>query len=109
MDTYTIGLGALERRDIKIHSITRISTPTGCLVRHLTLSLPRRFMTVYLDNYFTNVRLFSELRACNFGAVGTTRTHPGPQELTEIKERFSTLEYAPGKGGGRYALFSLAG
>jgi hypothetical protein len=66
-------------------------TPTGCLVRHLALSLPRRFLTIYLDNYFTNVHLFSELRACNFGAVGTTRSHPGfPKDLVEIKDRFST-------------------
>src|ERR1700734_3745457 len=24
-------------------------TPTGCLVRHLVLSLPRRFLTIYFD------------------------------------------------------------
>jgi hypothetical protein len=66
-------------------------TPTGCLVRHLALSLPRRSLTVYLDNYFTTVQLFSELRACGFGAVGITRTYAGfPKDLTEIKDRFST-------------------
>ena len=35
--------------------------------------------------------LFSELRACNFGAVGTTRPHKEfPKELSEIKNRYAT-------------------
>ncbi len=66
-------------------------TPTGSLVRNLALSLPRRRLTIYMDNYFTSVALFSELRACNFGAVGTTRPHKEfPKELSDIKARFST-------------------
>lgn len=66
-------------------------TNTGCLVRTLALSLPRRYLTIYLDNYFTSVPLFSELRACNFGAVGTTRPHKEfPSELVELKARFAT-------------------
>jgi hypothetical protein len=65
-------------------------TPTGSLVRSLALSLLRRFLTIYLDNYFTSVPLFAELRACNFGAVGTTRTHPEfPHLLAELKNRFA--------------------
>jgi hypothetical protein len=50
-------------------------TPTGSLVRNLALSLPRRYLTIYLDNYFTSIPLFTELRASNFGIVGTTRPH----------------------------------
>jgi hypothetical protein len=66
-------------------------TNTGCLVRSLALSLPRRYLIIYLDNYFTSIPLFSELRACHFGAVGTTRPHPGfPKGLTELKARFGT-------------------
>ena len=66
-------------------------TRTGCLVRHLILSLPRRYITIYLDNYFTSVPLFSELRACKFGVVGTTRPYAEfPQALSEIKNRFAT-------------------
>jgi hypothetical protein len=66
-------------------------TNTGCLVRSLVLSLPRRYLTVYLDNYFTSISLFSELRACNFGAVRTTRPHAEfPKGLTELKARYST-------------------
>ena len=65
-------------------------TPTGCLVRNLALSLPRRNLTIYMDNYFTSIPLFSELRACNFGAVGTTRPHKEfPRGLTDLKNRFS--------------------
>jgi len=43
-----------------------------------------------MDNFFTSIPLFSELRACKFGAVGTTRPHKDfPQELSVLKERFS--------------------
>ena len=66
-------------------------TNTGCLVRNLALSLPRRGLTIYMDNYFTSIPLFSELRACNFGAVGTTWPHKEfPKGLTNLKNRFST-------------------
>ena len=66
-------------------------TNTGCLVRTLVLSLPRRFLTIYLDNYFTSVPLFKELRACNFGVVGTTRPHKEfLNELVKIKTNFAT-------------------
>lgn len=44
-----------------------------------------------MDNYFTSIPLFSELRACKFGAVGTTRPHKEfPKDLIEVKNRFST-------------------
>jgi hypothetical protein len=36
-------------------------TKTGCLVRNLALSLPRQYLTIYMDNYFTSVPLFLEL------------------------------------------------
>jgi hypothetical protein len=36
------------------------------------LNLPRRYLTIYMDNYFTSIPLFEELRKLNFGAVGTT-------------------------------------
>ena len=66
-------------------------TKTGCLVRNLALSLPRRHLTIYMDNYFTSIPLFTELRSCQFGAVGTTRPHKEfPKELSEIKNRFAT-------------------
>jgi hypothetical protein len=66
-------------------------TNIGCFVRNFALSLPRRYITIYLDNYFIFVPLFSELRACNFGAVGTTRLYKEfPQNLSDIKNRFAT-------------------
>jgi hypothetical protein len=42
-----------------------------------------------MDNYFTSIFLFEELRTCEFGAVGTTRPHKEfPQGMKELKERF---------------------
>jgi hypothetical protein len=65
-------------------------TKTACLVRSLALSLPRRYITIYMDNYFTSIPLFAELQACKFGAVGTTRPHKQfPSELSIIKKRFA--------------------
>ena len=49
-----------------------------------------RYLTIYLDNHFTSIPLFTELRACNYGAVGTTRPHKDfPKELSELKTRFA--------------------
>jgi len=43
-----------------------------------------------MDNYFTSVPLFTELRACNFGAVGTIRPHKEfPDELIKIKTQYA--------------------
>ena len=50
-------------------------TNTSCLVQTLVLSLPRSYLAIYIDNFFTSVPLFTELQACNFGAIRTTRQH----------------------------------
>jgi hypothetical protein len=43
----------------------------------------------YIDNYFTSIPLFEELRSCQFGAVGTTRPYSEfPSRMKEIKDRF---------------------
>jgi hypothetical protein len=66
-------------------------TKTGYIVRNLALSLPRRGLAIYMDNYFSSVPLFTELRACNFGAVGTTRPHKEfLDELVKIKTQYTT-------------------
>jgi len=66
-------------------------TKTGCLIRNLALSLPRRHLIIYIDNYFTSIPLFTELQSCQFGAVGTTRPHKEfLKELFKIKNRFTT-------------------
>jgi hypothetical protein len=66
-------------------------TKTGCLVRSLVKSLPREKLTIYMDNYFTSVPLFEELRDLNYGAVGTTRPHTKfPDGLVTLKEKYST-------------------
>ena len=66
-------------------------TPTSSLIRSLVLSLPRQRLAVYLDNYFTSVPLFKELRACGYGAVGTTRPYKElPPAFKLLKKRFAT-------------------
>jgi hypothetical protein len=66
-------------------------TKTGCLVKKLALSLPRPRLTIYMDNYFTSIPLFTELRALEYSAVGTTRPHKDlPSEFKQLKDRFST-------------------
>ena len=43
-----------------------------------------------MDNYFTSVPPFQELRACEYGAVGTTQPHKEfPDELIKIKTQFA--------------------
>jgi hypothetical protein len=66
-------------------------TKIGCLVKNLALSLPRQQLTIYMDNYFTSIPLFKELRLHNFGAVGTTRPHKEfPSSLKLLKDKYST-------------------
>jgi hypothetical protein len=82
-------------------------TPTGSLVRTLALTLPRCRITIYMDNYFTPVPLFEELRSCEFGAVGTTRPHSvSPSEMKELKDRFSSYRTRP-VWLGRITILSL--
>ncbi|PVH69686.1 hypothetical protein DL98DRAFT_438525, partial [Cadophora sp. DSE1049] len=50
-------------------------TLTGSLIKSLALSLPRNGLTIYLDNYFTSIPLFEELRTCSFSTVSTTRPY----------------------------------
>jgi hypothetical protein len=66
-------------------------TKTGCLVRNLALYLLRRRLAIYIDNYFTSVPLFIELRPCEFGVIGTTRPYKElPDSFKVLKDRFST-------------------
>jgi hypothetical protein len=65
-------------------------TNTSCLIRSLALSLPRRQITIYINNYFTSVPLFKELRTCEFGAIGTTCPYAEfPAGMKELKDWFS--------------------
>ena len=65
-------------------------TPTGCLVRSLVLSLLRKYLTIYLDNYFTSIPLFTKLRKCNYSTVSTTRLYKDfLTKLVDLKKRFT--------------------
>jgi hypothetical protein len=45
---------------------------------------------IYIDNYFTSVPLFTELRAYNFGAIGITHPHKEfLDELIKIKTQYA--------------------
>ncbi|KAF3912995.1 hypothetical protein ABW20_dc0106165 [Dactylellina cionopaga] len=47
---------------------------TQCAVLHLLSSLPQnQCRAVFMDNYFSSVKLFSELRRRGVGACGTVR------------------------------------
>jgi hypothetical protein len=73
-------------QDIVLYSTL---TNTGSLVRNLALSFPRRYLIIYLNNYFISIPLFLELRACNFGVVGTIRPYKEFLEgLAELKNQF---------------------
>jgi len=65
-------------------------TLTSYLVYNLALSLLRRFVIIYLDNYFTFVPLFAKLQACNFGAISIIRLYKEfLYNLLELKNRFT--------------------
>lgn len=50
---------------------------TSCSVLHLARKLPyaRHSFNIFMDNYFSNVPLFLELRKLGIGACGTVRTN----------------------------------
>jgi hypothetical protein len=46
---------------------------------------------IYIDNYFTSIRLFEELYTCEFRAVGTIWPYKElPSRFKELKTRFAT-------------------
>lgn len=83
----------------KIFSIEEVEsydslTNTGALVRALVTTLPRTRITIYLDNYFTSIPLFSSLRSICYGAVGTTRPHAlFPTALSKLKKEGKKLDW----------------
>jgi Transposase IS4 len=68
-------------------------TPTGSIVLELVQKLLNRYTqsyTVYLDNYFTSISLFEQLRDINIGVCGTTRAHAAGDDYPAlIKELWS--------------------
>ena len=63
-------------------------TKTGCLIQSLVKTLPREKLIVYIDNYFTLIPLFKELRDLNYGAVSTVRPYVKfPDGLITLKEK----------------------
>lgn len=60
---------------------------TQSVVPHLLNLLPKRAYHVYLNNLFTNVKLFEHLRKLGFGATSTARVSSGIlQDLVDLKK-----------------------
>ena len=83
----------------KVFSIEEVEafdtlTNTGALVRALVTTLLRTRITIYLDNYFTSVPLFTSLRSQKYSAVSTTRPHAMfPEPLSRLKKEGTKLEW----------------
>jgi hypothetical protein len=61
-------------------------TKISYLVWTLALSLPQCGLAIYIDNYFTSMPLFIELRAYNFSATRIICPHKEfLDKLTKIK------------------------
>jgi hypothetical protein len=62
---------------------------TSCEVWHLLKQLPKKlFFNVYMDNFFSNINLFSFLRNKNIGACGTVRTNSSKfPDILKIKKQ----------------------
>jgi Transposase IS4 len=68
----------------------------GSIVLRLIQKLPNRHTQpyiVYLDNYFTSISLFEQLRDININACGTTRAHAAgddyPALIKELRSDFT--------------------
>ena len=83
----------------KIFSIKEIKSydslmNTGALVRALVATLSRTRITIYLDNYFTSIPLFSSLHTKQYSAVGTTRPYAlFPTALLILKKEEKKLDW----------------
>jgi riboflavin transporter FmnP len=63
-------------------------TNTGAFVRALVATLPCTQITIYLNNYFILIPLFSSFCTRQYGAVGITRPHAlFPTALLMLKKR----------------------
>ena len=71
---------------VKVSKILGL-TQSACIVNHLVMQLPKTSnYRVFMDNYFTSVKLFQHLRDHNIGACGTVRKQGGvPIELQVAK------------------------
>jgi hypothetical protein len=72
---YTYAFIFLSRKfdNPEVQSVPNLNK-TSCEVFHLVKQLPpKKSFNIYMDNFFSNINLFSFLRSKNFGACGTAR------------------------------------
>ncbi|GET00680.1 piggyBac transposable element-derived protein 4-like isoform X1 [Rhizophagus clarus] len=74
---YTYAFIFLSRKfdNPEVQSIPNLNK-TSCEVYHLVKQLPpKKSFNIYMDNFFSNINLFSFLRSKNFDACGTARVN----------------------------------
>ncbi|GJJ71558.1 V-type H+-transporting ATPase 16kDa proteolipid subunit [Entomortierella parvispora] len=79
--TYTF-IPSSRVQSVRIEKVPGL-TQTGNIVNHLVQQLPQSpHYRVFMDNYFTSVKLFQHFRNLGIGACGTVRRQGGvPKEL----------------------------
>ena len=83
-----------------IGELTRVPdlTPTASMVLQLASKLPPvqapMTYTVYLDNYFTSILLFRELRRRGIGACGTTRPNNSGNAFPAVLDAMKDKKYS---------------
>ncbi|EDN05560.1 predicted protein [Histoplasma mississippiense (nom. inval.)] len=59
----------------------------------ISIAQPVTSYSIYMDNYFTSVPLFKELRQQGYGACGTTRPNQVPAVLGELREHSNSIPW----------------
>src|SRR5436305_9466172 len=86
--TYTFIFTSRIQNQPEVQQISNLSK-VGCEVYHLVSQLPKnKSFNIYMDNYFTSIKLFQYLREKKIGACGTVRTNSAnfPQILKTNKK-----------------------
>jgi Transposase IS4 len=86
--TYTFIFTSRIQNQPEVQQVSNLSK-VGCEVYHLVSQLPRnKSFNIYMDNYFTSIKLFKYLRENNIGACGTVRKNSAnfPQILKVDKK-----------------------
>lgn len=86
--TYTFIFTSRIQNQPEVQQISNLSK-VGCEVYHLVSQLPKnKSFNIYMDNYFTSIKLFQYLREKNIGACGTVRKNSAnfPQILKVDKK-----------------------
>ncbi|EDN09660.1 predicted protein [Histoplasma mississippiense (nom. inval.)] len=59
----------------------------------ISIAQPVTSYSIYMDNYFTSVPIFKELRQQGYGVCGTTRSNQVPAVLGELREHSNSIPW----------------